>query len=76
MLHKIKKVKYVEGYKLKLQFNDKKTKIVDFEDWIRKGRGYFIPMKNLEYFKKVRLDDFHYTICWPNGADFCPGPFD
>jgi hypothetical protein len=23
-------------------------------------------------FKKVRVDDSQYTICWPNGADFCP----
>ena len=31
MLHKIKKVEYLEDYKLKLTFNDKKKKIVDLK---------------------------------------------
>ena len=72
MLHKVKKVEYLNDFKLKLKFNDQKTKIVDFSDWLSDGEGYLIPLKNIEYFKKVKLDDFEYTICWPNGADFCP----
>lgn len=72
MLQRIKRVEYLEGYKLKLFFRNNKIKIVDFEKWIRKGKGYLLPLKNIEYFKKVRIDDCQYTICWPNGADFCP----
>jgi len=33
---------------------------------------YLKPLKKIDYFKKVRVDDCQYTICWPNGADFCP----
>lgn len=72
MLHKVKKVEYLNGYKLKLKFNDQKIKIVDFSDWLNDGKGYLIPLKDIEYFKKVALDEFEYTIIWPNGADFCP----
>ena len=48
------------------------TKIVDLENKIKKATGVFLPLKNLEYFQKVALDDYHFSICWPNGADLCP----
>jgi hypothetical protein len=71
---RIKKVEYVDGYKLKLLFSDKKSKIVDIEPIIKKSKGLFHPLKDIEYFKKVSLDDVQYplSICWPNGADICP----
>src|SRR5262249_4961384 len=71
---RVKKVEYVEGYKLKLLFSDKKTKIVDIEPIIEKSKGLFHPLRNIEYFKKVSLDDIEHplSICWPNGADICP----
>lgn len=72
MLIRIKKVNYLSEYKLNIAFSDGKTKTVDFENWIREGKGYLKSLKDIEYFKKVEIDDCHYTICWPNGADFCP----
>lgn len=71
---RINKVEYVNEYKLKLQFSDKKTKIVDLEPIIKKSKGIFQPLKDIEYFKKVSLDDSEHplSICWPNGADVCP----
>jgi hypothetical protein len=57
---RIKKVEYVDGYKLKLLFSDKKTKIVDIEPIIKKSKGLFHPLKDIEYFKKVSLDDSQY----------------
>lgn len=71
---RIKKVEYVNGYKLKLLFSDKKIKIVDIEPIINNSKGLFHPLKDVEYFKKVFLDDSQYplSICWPNGEDLCP----
>lgn len=69
---KVEKVEYVDGYKLKILFSDKKTKIVDLENKVKNAKGIFAPLKALEYFKKVALDDCHLSICWPNGADICP----
>ena len=70
MLHIIKKVEYIEGYKLKLFFNDSKIKIVDFEDKLKEAKNMFLPLKEIEYFKKVKADGT--TIVWPNGLDLCP----
>ena len=71
---RIRKVEYVEGYKLKLLFSDKKIKIVDIEPIINKSKGLFHPLRDFEYFKKVSLDDIEYplSICWPNGEGLCP----
>jgi len=69
---RIKKLEHLSDYKLKLLFNDQKTKIVDFEDWIREGGEYFVPLKDPKYFKKAKMDSFDYAVCWPNGADFSP----
>jgi len=70
MLHTVKEVKYIKGYKLKLKFNDGKEKVVDFEDKLKEAKNMFEPLKNISYFKKVKTDGT--TIVWPNGLDLCP----
>lgn len=67
-MHLVKKINYIDGYKISLTFNDKKTKIVDIEPYLK--RGVFLPLRDQDYFKKVRLSG--NTIVWPNDADFCP----
>jgi hypothetical protein len=71
---KIKKITYISGYKLKILFSNRKTKVIDFQDWIfdKEAGPYLKPLQNLEFFKQFSLDEFAYSICWPNGADFCP----
>ena len=70
MLHIIKKVEYVNGYKLKLYFDDKTVKLVDFENRLKEAKNMFLPLKEIEYFKKVKTDGT--TLIWPNGLDLCP----
>lgn len=70
MFHTVKKVKYLEGYKLALVFDDGKIKIVDFEGRLKNAKNMFVPLKDLNYFQKVRVDGI--TIVWPNGLDLCP----
>ncbi len=62
---RVKKVEYYKDYTLKLLFSDKKTKIVDIEPIIQKSKRIFLPLKNIEYFKRVTLDDseFPVSIC-------------
>lgn len=69
-MHIVKKMKYLENYRLSLTFDDKKTKIVDLESYL--DRGVFLPLRDLNYFKKVQLNKEAGTIVWPNEADFCP----
>jgi len=70
MLHTVKKVNYLEGYRLQLIFNDGKIKVVDFEDRLRNARNMFLPLKDINFFKKVKSDGT--TLVWPNGLDLCP----
>lgn len=69
---RVKTIEYIKDYKLKLVFSDKTVKVVDLEDLIKKSSGIFLPLRDLDYFKHVTLDDCQLSICWPNGADICP----
>src|ERR1700733_7307588 len=73
-MNTVKAVEYMDGYRLKLLFDDKKTKIVDLTDLVKKGGDYFKALQDIEFFKQVSLDDYEYpsSICWPNDADICP----
>ena len=70
MLHTVKKVQYLDGYRLKLLFNDRKVKIVDLSSMMKKAKNMFLPLVDIDYFKQVKCDGI--TICWPNGVDLCP----
>lgn len=70
MSRRIKKVQYLEGYSLKLLFDDGKNKVVDLADIVRKGQNLIAQLKDIEYFKKVKCDGF--SVVWPNGIDLCP----
>lgn len=69
-MHFVRKVKYVEDYKVILTFDDKKTKLVDLKDHL--DGEIFKPLKNISYFKKMKLDSDLDTIVWDNGADISP----
>ncbi len=63
-------VTYLEGYKLRLTFNDGAVKDIDLEDELY-GQ-VFEPLKDGEFFKKVAINPDTNTIEWPNGADLAP----
>jgi len=67
-MHLVKKINYIDGYKISLTFNDNKTKVVDIEPYLDKG--IFLVLRDPDYFKMVKL--IGHTIVWPNEADFCP----
>lgn len=71
---RITNVEYLDGYRLRLEFSDKKVKIVDLTTLVKKGGYYFEPLMDIEFFQLVALDDEKYplSICWPNNADVCP----
>jgi hypothetical protein len=65
-------VTYMTDYKLKLKFSGNIVKIVDLEQIINASEGIFLPLRDINYFKTVMLDDCELSICWSNGADICP----
>lgn len=69
---RVEKLEYISDYKIRLLFSDNKIKVVDLKQMIENAKGIFLPLKDVNYFKKVMLDDCELSICWPNGADICP----
>jgi hypothetical protein len=55
--------------RLYLEFNDGMTGVVDVRNSL--WGPVFEPLKDPEFFKQVRLDDWG-APCWPNEADLAP----
>ncbi|MCX6172225.1 MAG: DUF2442 domain-containing protein [Flavobacterium sp.] len=59
---------YLKDYKIELEFNNNKKGVFDFENHLH--TKLFLPLKELETFKKFKLNS--WTLEWENGADFSP----
>ena len=66
----VTRVRYIDGYRLEVAFNDGMVKEVDLKDELY--GEVFEPLKDAETFKQVAVDVETNTIAWPNGADFAP----
>jgi uncharacterized protein DUF2442 len=67
---RIKTVEPLDGYVLRLRFSDGSTREVDLEPEL--WGPVFEPLRDLESFRQVTVDDQLGTIVWPNGADMDP----
>ena len=63
-------VNYLEAYSIRVEFSDGVVKEVDLREDLY--GEVFEPLKNVEFFKQVRVNSETNTIEWPNGADFAP----
>lgn len=70
MIIGVKEVQYIQNYKLQVIFDNNSKKLVDLSSYLE--GEIFEPLKNIEYFKQVKVDEDIETICWENGADFSP----
>ena len=70
MDYHVLEAKYVRDYVVWLRFRDGTAGQVDLgpELW----GEVFEPLKDVEYFKKFRVDPQFHTLVWPNDADFAP----
>ncbi len=69
-LSKLKSIKYLDGLKVCLLFDDGLTAEVSFDSTISKG-GIFAKLANPVFFKKVKAAKSGRYIYWPGGLDFC-----
>ncbi len=67
---RVKQANYIDGYKIEILFSDGVSKIVDFSNFLKTAKHVFIPLKDIDYFKKFIVDEI--TLSWPNDADFDP----
>ncbi|MBV8944190.1 MAG: DUF2442 domain-containing protein [Solirubrobacterales bacterium] len=63
-------VKPLDGYKLYIEFSDRVVRVIDCSFLLHGTLGE--PLKDLDYFRRVRVDDDARTIVWPNGLDPAP----
>jgi hypothetical protein len=59
---------YQGDFRIRITFNDRSVKIVDFEEWLE--GPVFEPLKDREYFRQFFIEGG--TVNWPNGADIAP----
>jgi hypothetical protein len=67
----VQKAKYIEGYKIKVEFSDGNSHIVDFIDFKMKS-GLFDQLKDIDNFRQFEVDEELGTIRWKNGLDISP----
>jgi hypothetical protein len=63
-------VEPLEEYRLRLQFDDGSERVVDLGDVLWGPMAE--PLRDPDYFRRVRVDDELRTIVWPNGFDLDP----
>jgi len=69
-MHFVKNVIYISEYKLQLTFEDGSLRLVNLEPHL--DGEIFEPLKDINYFKTVRVNSDLDTIVWDNGADMSP----
>ena len=67
-LLKVLKAEYIDGYRIKLWFNNGEVRVVDLRESL--DGPMFLPLKELDFFKRFRIP--YNTLEWENGADFAP----
>jgi hypothetical protein len=67
MTLRITNVEPLDGHSLRLTFNDGLVRDVDLSALLHGHLGE--PLRDLDYFRQVRVDDEARTIVWPNGLD-------
>lgn len=71
ILHNLMNVDVLDGYRLRLRFEDGAEGDVDVTDLVP-FEGVFAPLRDRAAFTAVRVDPDLGTIVWPNGADLDP----
>jgi len=68
MILHVVRAEYLDGFRVRLWFNDDTHGVADLSDAL--NGPIFEPLKSIDYFKQFRLEG--HTLAWDNGADFAP----
>lgn len=69
-MHFVRDARYLVDYELLLTFEDGSVRRVDLEPHL--DGEIFEPLKDISYFRTVRVNPDLDTIVWGNGADMSP----
>lgn len=68
-MNKVTAIKFLDGYKILMKFNDGLEKMVDFKPFL--GKGFTRELLDIKKFREAFIEEGG-GIAWPNGYDFCP----
>ena len=71
MLVDVIRVQLLEGFRLRLEFEDGIEGVVDVRQLLA-FTGVFAPLQDPKEFASVRVNEELGTVCWPCGADLDP----
>jgi hypothetical protein len=66
----VTQVEPLDGYRVRLQFDDGSERVVDLSGQLWGAMGE--PLRDPDFFRQVRVDPELRTITWPNGFDLDP----
>jgi hypothetical protein len=70
MIPRLVSVEHVEGYRVRVTFEDGTAGDIDLEPEL--WGEVFEPLRNPEAFRSFTFDEALNTITWPTGADLAP----
>jgi len=70
MILHVREAKYLHDYTIKLRFNDGAEGEIDLKNEL--DGEVFETLKDIDKFKKFKVDPDIETIVWENGADLAP----
>jgi hypothetical protein len=68
--HDVSGFEIVGDYTLRVKFDDNSEQLINFEPIL--SGPLFGPLRELEVFNQVKLDNSVGTLVWPTGADIDP----
>jgi hypothetical protein len=69
-MHFVKHAEHAGDHRLFLTFETGETRLVNLAPHL--DGEVFEPLKNVDYFRRFRVDPDLDTVVWPNDADFSP----
>lgn len=67
----VKSAKFIEGFRVEIQFTTGEIKIVDLQPYLH-GPVFEVIARDSAVFKDFKVDPELSTIVWENGADIDP----
>ena len=71
MIHDVVKAEYIDGYRIRVTFDDGRGGIVDFSSYLGVG-GVFDRFRDLEFFKSSMMDPELGVLSWRGEIDIAP----
>ena len=71
MIHDVVKADYVEGYRIRITFDNGREGTVDFSSYVEAG-GVFERFQDLEFFKRFTVDRELGVLSWGGEIDIAP----